>query len=139
MIVNIDKLKSANIQLNKLIETYEENIENLYSIYNNIDSSWYDTDSRKFNTQINFEHMKEIKYYDELKNISNYYNKIIKEYSPIGKNININIEVLPDIINKLNTCIELIKKVIIKFQNIGTRLVPELKNELELYYEHKKR
>ena len=113
MIVNIDKLKSANIQLNKLIETYEENIENLYSIYNNIDSSWYDTDSRKFNTQINFEHMKEIKYYDELKNISNYYNKIIKEYSPIGKNININIEVLPDIINKLNTCIELIKKVII--------------------------
>lgn len=131
MIVNIDKLEVSNTQLNKLIEEYQENIESLYGIYKNIDSSWYDSDSYKFSVQTSFEHTKILKYYNELKNLSNYYSKVIKEYSPIGKNIDVNIEVLPTIINKLNTCISLIKKIIIRFNNINIRLLPELKVELD--------
>ena len=116
MIVDVSKLKKLSTQYNKIANDYSNNLISVLNIYSNIDKSWKDDDSKKFLIYTQDYKKDGIISRTNINYILEYYNKVIKMYSKFGNKINLNIEDLPNVINKLNGCKVILKTIITRLE-----------------------
>ena len=102
--IDVTKLKNKLEELNKLLETYQENYLNMYYQIEISDEEeyWVDPHARNFFDDKYFEKSKMEESYDELKEISNLINNIVNRYSNLGGVVEFDLSYRSNILSKFN-------------------------------------
>lgn len=128
--VNVLELKKELMDLNKIIDEYEENNLNLFNEIKNISFYWNDK------TAINFIEVMKIEEYEsksiikDLLSKKNLLSYIYEEYIDIGKKIKYNVSDSKKTIKLIDEYIEILNDVALSFSSLN--IVKENKNTYEV-------
>ena len=137
MEININNLKNNVIELNKIINEYENTYLNMYNNVYDIKENWIGEKSVSFFEKNSLEQKKISNCIEELKSLILVYTYIINEYSNISYKIFINLDLREKINNCFNKYIELIDKVNVLCNNIPNMYISFIEN-IKIYFNNLK-
>jgi len=118
MEINVSNLKTEVSNFNKLVEEYEKIYLNLYNELSSVSFFWKDNHANLFFEHISFEKLKISKSFEELITLKNQYQYIIEKYQTIGNRIIFDLNNRNDIINKFDTYISGIDRIVQSYESL---------------------
>ena len=118
MEINVLALEKERERLIKSIESFFDNILNIYNELNWASGYWNDFHARLFFTNVNSEKIKLNNTYSELKTLNDVYTSLINQYKRIGNKIRVNLEGKDKVIAKFNEFRENINELIVLYNDL---------------------
>ena len=118
MEINVLALEKEYDLLTKSIESFYENILNIYNELNWASGYWNDFHARLFFTNVNSEKIKLNNTYNELKSLNDIYTFLIEQYKSIGNKIRVNLEEKNKVITKFNDFREKINELVSLYNDL---------------------
>ncbi len=120
MVVDIDVKQLGNlvIELNKIIDDYEEVYLNIFNQLKDSCINWHDKNSIAFENQLKDEKTFSVNYLNTIKNCKSIFQYIYDEYVSIGKRIYFNMGKKDTIISIIDECIRKLDDVINDFNGV---------------------
>lgn len=118
MIINVNKIKDDIVQLNKLIDTYEDNYYNMYNEMKNCSSLWINKKAFMFFDSVDVKKKSIENYMYELGELRDLYSYLINKYEYIGNKIEADIDQVDTIALEFDNFLEDIYAIMEKFNEI---------------------
>lgn len=118
MEINVLALEKENERLTKSIDSFYDNVLNIYNELNWASGCWNDFHAGLFFTNVNSEKIKINNTYNELKSLNDVYTYLIEQYKSIGNKIKVNLEGKDRVINKFNNYREKINELLTLYNNM---------------------
>lgn len=121
MVVNVEKLKSKVMVLDKTFDRYEEISLNLYNDISCSSMFWKDNNSKIFYENLHKLKLENQIFLLELSKTKKIINLILESYEPLGNKIEFYLENRSAIINKLDSCIQQLTMVEFSLKDIDLK------------------
>ncbi len=128
MKVNVANLKLEAQILEKLISDYENNYQNIYTIFNELTNYWIDGNSKVFFDDIAENKNKIIANYQELISIYNIYKFIIENYETFGEKLEFNLDYKDKVLDKFDYCLNILERINNKINQIDVSFCQSKEN-----------
>ena len=123
MKIHVQKLKSQLANLNQLLASYEENMKNYYYQLLCAKDFWTDVNSQAYFENVRLEEIDVSVNYSKMKELSDLYASIVKDYEKYGDNIDVTMESKDQVINSINRYIKKITDVINDYNNYACAIL----------------
>lgn len=117
--IDLTNTEQLLVELGKICKEYDNNINNLFLMFQKANTYWHDATASKFFSSLEQEKI------TNQKEILNIYNKleiykfIYAKYIELGKKIKCNLSNKENIINKLNQCINILSNLIKSYNSLN--------------------
>lgn len=124
MFIKVNSLKTEFNQLNKLIESYNLTVLNLYNELSYSNNYWQDGHSLLFYDNARIEKQNNLKIVSELIEIKDVYSFLISNYEVLGNHIKCELPNKYAVLNKIDAYINKIKEIIASYNGLDLSFCP---------------
>lgn len=130
MKIEVSKLNAEIVKFENLIEKLEDIYLNYYNQINSCSFFWQDKHEIKFMDQAKEEKRKYMNMINELKNISDIYSYLIREYQKIGRKIVVDLGMKNEVNNYFNKYINEINNLIYEYNRLDLSFCYDVRSYL---------